>query len=81
MDINEKILNHGVGSFDELVESFSNEEIEEMNTEYIREDYKSDFDFKYSVTFAYVRDWLIENIGNGYTGNETQALFEIYCAM
>ena len=81
MDINEKILNHGACCFDELVESFSNEEIEEMNTEYIREDYKSDFDFKYNVVFAYVRDWLIENIDNGYTDNETKALFDFYCAM
>ena len=81
MDINEKILNHGACCFDELVESFSNEEIEEMNTEYIREDYKSDFDFKHNVVFAYVRDWLIENIDNGYTDKETKALFDIYCAM
>lgn len=81
MDINEKILNHGVGSFDELVESFSDEEIEEMNTEYIREDYKSDFDYKYAVTYTYVRDWLMEYIECGFTDSETQALFEIYCAM
>ena len=81
MDINEKILNHGVGSFDELVESFSDEEIEEMNTEYIHEDYKSDFDYKYAVTYTYVRDWLMEYIECGFTDSETQALFEIYCAM
>ena len=81
MDINEKILNHGPGSFVELVKSFSNEEIEEMNTEYIREDYRSDFDFKYCVVYAYVRDWLIENIDNGYTDYETRALFEIFCAI
>ena len=81
MDINEKILNHGAGCFVDLVESFDKEEIEEMNTGYIREDYKSDFDYKYAVTYTYVRDWLIEYIGCGFTDSETQALFEIYCAM
>ena len=81
MAIFEKILNHGVGCFDELVESFRNEEIEEMNTEYIREDYKCDFNFKYDVVFAFVRDYLIEKIGNGDNGRETQEMFEIYCAM
>jgi hypothetical protein len=81
MKIKEKILNHGAGCFDELVEAFTTEEIDAMNTELIREDYKSEFDFKYGVAFAYVRDWLIENIDNGNAGSEVQALFEIYCAM
>ena len=81
MDINEKILKHGAGCFDELVELFTDEEIDEMNTGLIQEDYKCNFDFKYCVAFAYVRDWLIENIGNGFTDGETQTLFEIYCSM
>lgn len=81
MDINEKILNHGVGCFDELVNSFDETEIEEMNTEYIREDYTSDFEYRYAVTYAYVRGLLIEYIGCGFTDRETQELFEIYCAM
>ena len=55
--------------------------IEEMNTGYNREDFKSDFDFKYAVTYAFVRDLLIEYIGCGFTDRETQTLFEIYCAM
>ena len=81
MDINEKILNHGAGCFADLVESIDELDIEEMNMAYKREDYKSDFDYKYAVTYAYVRDWLIEYIGCGFTDSETQALFEIYCAM
>ena len=81
MDINEKILSHGAGCFADLVESFNKEEIEEMNKEYLPEDFKSDFYYKYAVTYNYVREWLIEKIDNGYTDNETLALFEIYCAM
>ena len=81
MNINEKIMNHGAGCFDELVSSLSNEEIEEMNADYIREDYESEFDFRYCVVFAYVKNWLIEHIDNGDNGVETKALFEIFCAM
>ena len=81
MEILEKILNHGVGCFDELVESFNNEEIEEMNTEHTREDYKCDFDFKFNVVFDFVSDCLIESIKKGDCEQETKELFEIYCSM
>ena len=81
MDINEKILNHGAGCFADLVESIDELDIEDMNMAYKREDYKSDFDYKYAVTYAYVRGLLIEYIGCGFTDRETQELFEIYCAM
>ena len=81
MPINEKIMNHGAGCFDELVDTFSAEEIDEMNTGYIRDDYQSDFDFKYCVAFAYVRDWLIEKINTGFNDADTKALFDIYCSM
>ncbi len=81
MIVNEKILKHGVGCFDELVDSLTNEEIAEMNKEYIREDYDSDFDFKYCVASAYIKNWLIERIDSYDNGAETRFLFEIYCAM
>lgn len=81
MDTYEKILNNGAGSFVDLVESFDEWDIEEMNMGYNREDFKSDFDFKYAVTYAFVRGLLIEYIGCGFTDRETQTLFEIYCAM
>ena len=42
MDTYEKILNNGAGSFVDLVESFDEWDIEEMNMGYNREDFKSD---------------------------------------
>ena len=81
MDTYEKILNHGAGCFVDLVESFDEWDIEEMNTGYNREDFKSDFDFKYVVTYNAVREWLVDYIKSGYTDRDTRTLFEIYCAM
>lgn len=81
MDTYEKILNHGAGCFVDLVESFDEWEIEEMNTGYNREDYTSDFNYKYAVIYSAVREWLVDYIQSGYTGHDTQTLFEIYCAM
>lgn len=81
MDINEMILNHGAGCFYKLVESFSDEDIEKMNYKCKRENYSSDFDYKYAVAYTYVRDWLMDYIECGFTDSETRALFEVYCSM
>lgn len=81
MTVFDKILNHGVGCFDELVEMFSEKEIDEMNCGFTREDYTIDFYFKYAVVYQFVKDWLIKNIGSDLNDRETVALFKIYCAM
>ena len=81
MDINEMIQNHGVGCFDNLVEKFSDSEIDEMCGDIIREDFKNEFSYKRCVVFTYIKEWLIENIDNACNDKETRDLFEIFCSL
>ena len=81
MNIQEKILEHGVGCFDELVESFSNEEIDEINQEYRMEDFACEFDFKFAVLRDHIKAWLIMDIECNEKIRYIRELFEIYASI
>lgn len=81
MDVFEKILEHGANRFDELIESFSDAEIEEMNTEYSKDDFVNEFGYRFMVVRDYLKQCLITDLECNEKIANIRELFEIYASI